>query len=168
MKLFVDGNGLIDGFRRLSDPIVKPRDEMDRRLNIARWLARYAELCDCDVICVFDGNPVGRILPPTERHGRVRVVNLEPDVEALPHLAGPANRAAKDEETFVVSDDYRFKSILAHGKAKLAPVADFLAQAKTRMRGEDKQAYDEPDEKFSGLARHEVDAWVNFFKNKKR
>ena len=168
MILYIDGNDVIETLRHMRDPIFVPGDRMKSRHYLTRWLARYAELQGCDVICIFDENPVGQPLPPTERYGRVRVVNLEPGADVFHEIAGPANRAAHGQETIVVSDDVRLMRALQRGKAHLTPAADFVERIKTQMRGEEAEKADEPDEKFSGLSRQEVDTWLDFFKDKKR
>jgi hypothetical protein len=79
-----------------------------------------------------------------------------------------ANKSAQQEETVVVSDDPRLVRALEHGKAKLERALDFIRTAKSRMRGEEKQSYEEPDEKFSGLTDRDVDGWMSLFKGKRK
>jgi predicted RNA-binding protein with PIN domain len=167
MKLFVDGNDLIEAFRESRDALWVPGNPETTRANVARWLARYAERYECDVLCLFDEIPVEHVLPPTEHHGRVRVLNLDHGKEARHEIAGPANRAAQTEETLVVSADVRLATALQKGQAKFVSAADFVARTKTQIRGDDKSNYDEPDEKFSGLSDREVDGWMGFFRDKK-
>ena len=163
MIYFVDGNDLREALmaserRRLSRPVA-PRTGGE----IARWLSRYAERRGCDVVLVFDENPVGSALPPTEHHGRVRVVNLDPGALALHEISGPANRAAQSDRVFVVTDNPKLVEALRTGKARAVGSAGFVEDAR-RMWGADEDAADEePDEKYSGLADEEVDYWLSEF-----
>jgi len=165
MKLYVDGNDLLDVFRERGGDIYVEGDRAKSRLNLARWLARYAEHQGCEVELVFDENPVGEVLPPVERHGRVRVANLEPRADALHAIAGPANRAAVEERVLVVTADPRLARALAHGNARLLEPERFVTRARTAMRGgAERSGLDEPDEKFSGLSDEEVGFWRQFFR----
>ena len=165
MKLYVDGNDLLDGFRGHESEVLVAGDRMKSRLNAARWLARFAEQQDCDVVLVWDENRAGTVLPPTERHGRVRVVNLPEGAEAMHEIAGPANREAETDRVHVVTDDPRLMEALAHGGARAFDPQRFLERARTILRGGDEaEGFDEPDEKFSGLSDEEVEFWKEFFR----
>ena len=163
MIYFVDGNDLREALmsaerRRLSRPVAPLT-----RGEIARWLSRYAERRGCEVVLVFDENPVGSALPPTERHGRVRVVNLDPGARALHEISGPANRAAESDRVFVVTDDPKLADALRAGKARVIGSAEFAENARRMWGAGEDTADEEPDEKYSGLADEEVDYWLREF-----
>jgi predicted RNA-binding protein with PIN domain len=163
MKVYVDGNDMVAAFRAAAPEVIAEGDLPKTRLNVARWLARFAERQDCDMDLIFDETAVGEVLPPTEHHGRVRVVNLEPGKQAMHEIAGPANRAAGADRVQVVTDDPRLATALQRGGARVVAPQDFLSRARTMMRGGDKQNFDEPDEKFSGTSDTEVESWMEFF-----
>jgi len=164
VKLYVDGNDLLEAIARRGSDVVVEGDRLKSRLNLARWLARYAEHQGCEVELVFDENPVGQALPPVQRHGRVRVVNLEPGGQALHAIAGPANREAEGGRVVVVSSDPRLMQALARGRARAVGAEDFLVSARRALRGgEGAGGLEEPDEKFSGLSDEEVERWLEFF-----
>ncbi len=165
MKVYVDGRGLLEAFRGRGADVIVEGDRTKSRLNLVRWLARYAESHDCEVELVFEAELGGGVLPPVEHHGRVRVVNLDPGEEALHEIAGPANRAARKERVFVVTADPRLISALERGRARAFEPERFLSRARTLMRGEeDDEEFEEPDEKFSGLSDEEVGFWLKFFR----
>ena len=165
MICYVDGNDLRDALmaaerRRLSRPVAQLS-----RGEIARWLSRYAERRGCDVVLVFDENPAGSALPPTEHHGRVRVVNLDPGALALHDISGPANRAAQSDRVFVVTDNPKLVEALRTGKARAVGSGGFVEDARRMWGGDEDAADEEPDEKFSGLADEEVEYWLKEFQD---
>ncbi len=163
MIVYVDGKDLVEFLAHRDDSPVVPGDPVKSRLSVAGWLARYAECQDCDIVLVFDENPVGEILPPFERHGRVRVVNLEPGAEALHEIAGPANREAVRDRVFVVTADPRLARALEHGRARVVEPGAFFRRTRTVMRRSGAEGGEEADEKFSGLSEDQVDYWMRFF-----
>jgi len=163
MKVYADGNHLLDALAGEGSEIGVRGDRDKSRANLAQWLALYAQRQDCDVTLVFDQNPVGEALPPIARCGRVRVVNLEPGGECLHEIAGPANRAARDERVFVVTADWRLAKAMRGGRVRLLDPAGFLARARRMMGRADDAPRGEPDGKFSGLPEQDVDYWMRFF-----
>ena len=163
MKLYVDGNDLLEALAAQDSDIVVVGDRAKSRLNLARWLWRYAQHQDCDVVLVFEGEPDGRTLAPSERHGRVRVVNLEPGAAAMHEIAGPANRAARDDRVFVVTSDARLAEAMRRGRARVLEPLAFIRRARKLMRGAETDNLDEPDAKFSGLSDEEVEHWMRLF-----
>jgi predicted RNA-binding protein with PIN domain len=162
MKVYVDGNGLLECFRTQEGRGASGKQAIGRR-QAARWLARYCEASNCDVTLVFDGNPVTEVLPPTERLSRVTIVNVPYGRTARDEIAGPANRAAMQERVLVVTADYRLTDALARGQARTMSPAEFLSGARKRMRKGEAALADEPDEKFTGLTDEEVGLWLDFF-----
>ncbi len=166
MKIFVDGNALLEHFEEQQDPIlVADKPELSRQ-NIRRWLARYALLRDCTVVLVWETEDPDRVLPPSERFERVRVVNLPYGEEAVPEIAGPANRSAVAERTFVITDDHRLAEAVRRGRAALQEPAQFVRTARRTMGKSDEELAVEPDEKFTGLSEGEVNFWLDFFDQK--
>ncbi len=163
MKLYVDGNDLLDYFVARGDSAVVGAEGSGSRRKLRRWLARYAELQDCDVVLVWDETPADTVLPPTERFGKVRVVNLPWGEDARSEIAGPANRNANEERTFVVTDDPRLMEALRRGKATVHTPEHFVSRARRVMGKGDERLAEEPDEKFTGLSEDEVDFWLDFF-----
>jgi predicted RNA-binding protein with PIN domain len=163
MKVFVDGDDLLEVFREVDPQILVPGDEEKSRTNVARWLARYAEFQDCDVELVYEEIEPGKVLPPVEQHGRVRVRNLQPDEEVLHEIAGAANRAAERERVYVVTEDPRLSDAVSGGAARVYAPRRFIGRARTVMGTESKERYDEPDEKYTGVGEEEVDFWMEFF-----
>lgn len=163
MIVYVDGNDLLDAFRDKGSDVFVSDDRTKSRLNLARWLARYAERQECDVELVFDATALGEVLPPVTHHGRVRVANLETGAEARHAIAGPANRAAQGGRVYVVTSDPRLAQSLSHGNARVFDAGQFLARVRTVLRGGDEEGLDEPDEKFSGLSEEEVGFWARYF-----
>lgn len=163
MKVFVDGDDIVEAFRQENADLIVPGDRERTRENVARWLARYAEHQDCNVELVYGDIDPGEVLAPTEHHGRVRVRNLQPDEDTFHAIAGPANQAADQERTYVVSEDPQLFDAVRGGDARAFSATQFLERARTVMGSDEKGRYDEPDEKFSGLAEEEVDFWVEFF-----
>lgn len=166
MKIFVDGNALLDYFEEEQDPLLVAEKRYESRQNVRRWLARYAELRDCDVVLVWEETDPDLVLPPTERFGRVKVVNLPYGEEAVPEIAGPANRNAVEERTFVVTEDYRLANAIRRGQATLQDPDRFVRGARRRMGKSDEKMATEPDQKFTGLSEGEVNFWLDFFDEK--
>ena len=162
MIVYMDGNDLLDAFRKTGSDVFVDSDGTKSRLNLARWLARYAEKQDCDVELVFDGMDAGDVLPPVTRHGRVRVTNLEPGAKARHQIAGPANRTAQSDRVHVVTLDARLAQSLSHGNARVFAPDRFLSRVRKVMRGGQDEGLDEPDEKFSGLSEEEVGFWTQY------
>lgn len=163
MVIYVDGTDLLEHLAGRSDPIVVDGDHYKSRDNLARWMARYCEARDCDAVLVFDGQQSGEALPPTERAGRVTVVNAPYGVEARSEIAGPANRRAVEERTFVVTADRRLAQALERGRAGVLQPAEFIGRARKMMRKGDEALSREADEKFTGLTDQEVDFWLEYF-----
>ncbi|MFW5923031.1 MAG: hypothetical protein ACOCSQ_01460 [Planctomycetota bacterium] len=166
MKVFVEGD---DFLRALDDKVagvVVTGDTATSRKNAALWLARYAERQDCDVELVFGAPSTGEVLPPYEQHGRVKMRNLEADEECARWVAGPANRMAERDRVYVVSDTPRVCRAAEGSEARVFGSEEFIDRARRVMGQDDDTArYDEPDEKYSGLAEEEADFWIEFFKN---
>jgi len=160
MKVFIDGSALLRYLDRKDDPIVVPGDNMKSRAMLARWLARYAEVKDCDVVIVFDDNPPGRMLPHFEHCGRTKVVNMGPDEKARQEIAGPANRSAQTEATQVVTDDAKLRKSLEGGRAEVLDPPRFMAKARALFGDDEHGSADEPYAKFAGLSDEEVDFWA--------
>ncbi len=163
MKIYVNGAELLDHFDEADDPIIVERDRQKSRENLKRWLARYAELQECEIRLVWDDIPVDEVLPRGERFGNVEVVNLPYGEEARSEIAGPANRTAVDERTFVVTDDPRLMDSLANGRATVFSPGHFVHRVRRSMGKSDEQLAREPDEKFTGLSEGEVEFWMEFF-----
>jgi len=164
MKLYVDGDDMLEAFRAAGGGVSVEGDAARSRLNLARWLARYAEHQGCDVDLVFGGGDPGEVLPPMERHGRVRVSNLGPGQQVWHEIAGLANRTAQSERVFVVTADPRLAQALGGGKARAVEPRRFLQRIRAVLRGGRRaEGFDEPDEKFSGLSDEEVGFWLDFF-----
>jgi len=163
MKIYVDGNDLLEYFDEEDAPLSMGRDDEDSRGNLARWLARYCEASDCDALLVFDETGADEVLPPTEHVGRVTVINLPYGVEARTEIAGPANRNAVDERTFVVTSDYRLAQAMERGKARTMEPDQFVRRVRRLMHKDDEGVANEPDEKFSGLTDEEVGFWLEYF-----
>ena len=163
MIIYVDGTALLRHLAETADPLAEASDLHERRGNLTRWLARYCELQDCRAVLVFDGSPPGEVLPPTERHGGVKVVNVAPGVEARTEIAGPANRSAQDERTLVVTADHRLVCSLEGGQARALGPGEFVARVRRSLRPAQEALADEPDEKFGSITDQEVDFWMRFF-----
>jgi len=166
MKVFVDGNALLAYFEEEQDPLLVADKPYESRQNVRRWLARYAELQECDVVLVWEETDPDQVLPPTESFGRVKAVNLPYGEKAVPEIAGPANRNAVKERTFVVTDDYRLANAVRLGKATLQDPDRFVRGARRRMGKSDEELATEPDQKFTGLSEGEVNFWLDFFDEK--
>ncbi|MCK4284055.1 MAG: NYN domain-containing protein [Candidatus Brocadiae bacterium] len=166
MMFYVDGNDLLEHLRERSDPTVVEGDHTKSRHNLARWMARYCEARDCRAVLVFDGQQPGEALPPTGHFGRTTVTNLPYGEGALTEIAGPANRSAVEERTFVVTADHRTAQALARGRATVLQPQQFIKQARKFLRSDDQSLAQEPDEKFTTLTDPEVDFWENYFKRK--
>ncbi len=164
MRVYVNGEDLLAYFDEMQDPIVVEKDRQKTRENLKRWLARYGEHRDCDVVLVWADIPPQRVLPRTERFGRVRVANLPYGEDAVSEIAGPANRTAVHERTFVVTEDARLKGSLASGRATVFSPSHFVRRARKSMGKGDEELAREPDEKFTGLSEGEVEFWLEFFK----
>jgi len=163
MILFIDGPDLLDAFRDMDDPLVVEGERDRTRQNLTNWVARYCELRECRAVLVFDDNEAGERLSPVEHHGAVKVVNLPYGEDAINEIGGPANRAAVDDRTFVVTADWRLLQAVEHGKAAGVDPAAFIRRVRNAIRKEDEAVPDEPDEKFSGLSDQEVEFWLDYF-----
>jgi hypothetical protein len=164
MKFYVDGNDLLAYFAEEEDPFLVRRDAQKSRDELARWLARYCETSNGEALLVFDENPPRPVLPPIEHVGRVTGVNTPFGVGAATEIAGPANRAAVQQPTAVVTSDRRLMEALERGRARVVEPAQFVSRARKLMRKADEDASSEPDEKFTGLTEGEVDFWLEYFK----
>ena len=163
MRVYVDGNQLLDALAGEGSEIVGRGEREESRASLAQWLSLYAQRQGCDVTLVFDRNPVGEALAPFASCGRVRVVNLEAGGECLHEIAGPANRAAEQERVFVVTADWRLAEAVRGGAVRLLDPAGFLARARRMMGRDDDAPRGEPDGKFAGLPERDVDYWMRFF-----
>jgi predicted RNA-binding protein with PIN domain len=164
MKVYVDGNDLVEYFRE-NEPDT-PQAIADREAaqdNVANWLARYARARDCDVVLVFDETRADDYLPYRDQVGGVTLLRAAYGVGAVREIAGPANQQAAEQDVTVVTDDIRLKQAVAHGGASAQGCASFVAQVRRLMGKDAEQAVVEPDEKFSGLSESEVDQWIRFF-----
>jgi len=163
MKVYIDGNDLMEFFAEEEGEIVVFGDPDGSRENLARWLARYCEHADCDGVLVFDDIPPTHVLPRTQQYSRVTVVNLPYGAEAWKEIAGPANRDAVEDRTWVVTSDRRLTEAMQHGRARLADPEHFVARVRRSIRREGDVLGDEPDAKFSGLTDDEVGFWLQYF-----
>jgi predicted RNA-binding protein with PIN domain len=163
MIIFIDGPDLVERFRELEDPLVVEGERDRTRQNLTNWVARYCESNDSRAVLVFDDNEPGEKLSPSEHHGQVKVVNLPYGEAAVNEIAGPANRTAVGERVFVVTADWQLLQAVERGKATGLDPGAFVHRVRTAMRKEDEAVPDEPDEKFSGLSKQEVDFWLEFF-----
>jgi predicted RNA-binding protein with PIN domain len=165
MIIYIDGPDLVDCFRELEDPLIVEGERNRTRENLTNWVARYCELRECRALLVFDDNDPGEKLSPFEHHGPVKVVNLPYGEEAIDEIAGPANRAAVEERTLVVTADWHILQAVERGKAAGLGPATFVQRVRSAIRKQDEAVPDEPDEKFSGLSDQEIDFWTEYFKD---
>ncbi|MHC4480893.1 MAG: NYN domain-containing protein [Planctomycetota bacterium] len=163
MIVYVDGNDLLECLAAAGDPIVAELEREQARENLARWLRRYCEVAEQKGVLVFDARRVDEVLPPTEHHGPLTVVNVPYGGQTMAEIAGPANRAAARERTAVVTADRRLADALARGRAKVVGPAEFAARVRSAIGGAESGLADEPHEKFAGLSEEEVDFWVHYF-----
>ena len=163
MKVYVHGNALIKYLARRDPPMLTERGgDVDREI-LVRWLTRYAEQQDCEAILVFDRIPASEVLPRIEHHGRTTIINVAPGKTARHEMAGPANRDAQNEPTYVVTDDFKLSRSVQKGGAGVWNPAEFFEKAGALMAGEEGRALDEPDGKYTGLSDKEVDYWARLF-----
>lgn len=164
MILYVDGPDLLDHFTELEDGSVFAQSAPEKsRLNLRRWIARYCEARGCRAVVVFDDCEPGDVRPPTERVGQVKVVNLPYGKDAWMMIAGEANRSALKEHTIVVTSDYRLIRPLERGDVRVLTPQQFVHRVRRCMGREDRDLTEEPDEKFTGLSKEEVNLWMEFF-----
>lgn len=163
MKVYVDGNSVLDYLAAKGDPAFAGGQSEKDRQELARWLARYARVQGCEVVLVFDENPFGRTLPPFEHYGKTKVINTPPGESARAEIAGPANSDAESERTYVVTDDGKLRRGVENGGARVYSPGKFFAKARTLMRGDGKTATEEPDEKYTGVSEEEVDFWLQIY-----
>jgi len=163
MKVYVHGNALMKYLARRDPPMLTHRGgDVDREI-LVRWVARYAEQRDCEVILVFDRIPPSQVLPRIQHCGKATIINVAPGKTARQEIAGPANRSAQNEPTCVVTDDFKLSRSVQKGGAGVWSPAEFFQKASTLMAGEEGRALDEPDEKYGGLSEEEVDYWARLF-----
>ncbi len=90
MKLYVNGRDLLEHFRQERDyAVFVPGRPEQSRTNLRRWVARLCEARNWDGVVFFDDTAAGEMRPLSERHGRVRVVNMPYAKEAWLEMAGP-------------------------------------------------------------------------------
>jgi len=161
MILYVDGNDLAEALRRSEQKASSRPAGRPSRREVARWLACCAQ--GWEVVLVFDESPPHPPLPPVERQGPVRMLNLEPGARAMHEIAGQANRAAESSRVLVVTDDPALSSALSRGKARVLGAEEFLERTRKGLRGDEDRHLEEPDEKYSGLADPDVRYWLKVF-----
>lgn len=166
MKVFVDGDDFAEVLEERQPQLAVIGAPQKTRENVARWLARYAEYQDCDVELVYENQPSDEVLPPVEKHGRVRMKNLTAGEECLHEIAGSANRAAENDRVYVVTEDPRLAEAVDAGNARVYSPEKFASRAERVMGEEQKERFAEPDEKYSGVSDEQVDFWVEFFDEK--
>jgi len=166
MIFYVDGESLLDFLAEAGDGLIVEQDREKSRANLARWVARYCEARGCEAVVVFGGRPPGQAVTPTDRVGKVTVVNVPPGEEAWTEIAGPANRRATQERVTVVTGDRRLVAALRRGRARVLGPDAFVARARRAMRKGEESLAREPDEKFTGLTDDEVAYWLEFFGEK--
>ncbi len=165
MKLYVDGNDLLDYFTEQQDALFNLEDEATRRENLARWLARYCELSEAQGVLIFDDNAADAVLEPVQHVGDVTVKNLPYGADIVLETAGPANRDAIDDRVFVVTADHHLARAAERGRARVQAPEQFVARARRMMHKEEESSAREPDEKFTGLTDGEVEFWVDYFRD---
>jgi hypothetical protein len=164
--IYVDGTDLLEHLAARADPLVASRDQSRSRHVLTQWLAHLCGVQDQDAVLVFDGNSPGEVLPPSEWHGRVHVVNLPPGAQAAGEIAGMANRSASERRTVVVSNDRLLTRLLARGGAQVLSCAAFLERVRKAVRPADRTVPDEPREKLDGVPEEQVDYWLDYFRDK--
>ena len=167
MQVFIHGNPLLEYMADKGDIVVVDGDEDASRTNLARWLSNYAAVQDCNVTLYFEGGPGGATVSPVEHIGRTEVVTLEPGESLRQAIAGPANRAAGKERTYVVTTDPKLETALLKSDARVYEPRKFLSKARTLMRGDGENRVEEPDQKFTGVPEEEVDFWAEMFEDDK-
>lgn len=165
MIIYVDGSDLLEHFAEREDRLVVEGDRDMSRDNLTRWLGRYCEVRDCQAVLVFGTEQPGDVRSPTERFARVKVTNVPYGGDVRTEIGGPANQAAKQERTLVVTADNRLADAVQRGRARVLTPAAFVARARKLMRPSDEVVADEPDEKFTGVTDEEVDFWLGLFGN---
>jgi len=163
MKLYVQGDNLLAFLAEERAPMLAGLSAEQAREYLARWVARYCEMRDCDGRLVFGPAPDGEVRAPTRHFGPVTVTNCPPGVEARAEIAGPANRDAVEQRTLVVTDDWTIAEALRNGKARVLTPARFVAAVRELIGKDGRGLAAEPDEKFSGLSEDEVDLWMEYF-----
>jgi hypothetical protein len=165
MKIYIDAKALVEYFAQDDARTVVISDDRQRNHDsLRRWLGRYCERMDADAVIVFDDAAPGELPTPRQRAGHVVAINLPYGEQARNEIAGPANRDALEDRTFVVTDDYRLAQSLERGKATVLAPTVFVSRVRRSM-GADSHAAEEPDEKFTGLSNEEVNFWMDYFKN---
>lgn len=165
MKVYVNGNELLDYLRDQSDALIVPGDDESSRDNLARWLSNYGKAQGCEITLVFEHDPRSGTRSPYEHHGRTTVVNLQPDEEARKAIAGPANRAAADERTYVVTSDPELEEIISGSNARVYEPRRFMSKARKVMGKDDEGGMSEPDQKYTGVPEEEVEFWAQMFED---
>jgi hypothetical protein len=162
MRVYVQGEALLAYMARKQSWCASD-DATANRTAVRRWLARYAEVHECDVVLVWQQNASAEVLPRTEAFGRLKVVNLPFGDDMVAEIAGPANRAAAAERVCVVTEDPKLRDTLGRGRAAVQTPAAFVQRARAVMGADDEEDALEPDEKFRGPSEDEVDFWLSFF-----
>lgn len=165
MKVYVDGNSLMDYLAARGDPMAAGGGSERDRQELARWFARYAEHQECQVILVFDENLFGKTLPKFEHYTRTKVINTPPGETARGEIASPANLDSESERVYVVTDDAKLYSAVQNSEVRAYSPAKFMSKARTLMRGKDDLKTEEPDEKYTGVSDDEVDFWLEMYKD---
>ncbi len=165
MHVYVNGNELLDSLRDQSDALIVPGDKASSRDNLARWLSNYGKAQDCEVTLVFEHDADSRTRSPYEHHGRTTVVNLQPDEEARKAIAGPANRAAAGERTYVVTSDPELEEIISGSNARVYEPRRFMSKARKVMGKDAEGGMSEPDQKYTGVPEEEVEFWAQMFED---
>ncbi len=166
MKVFIDGESFVRGSRELAPDLVREGAPEATRENVAKWLARYAEIQDCDVKLVFAETRSEDVLPPTEEYGRVTVRNLLQGEKVTREICKPANQAANSDRVFVVADEPTVTEPVKSTDVRVYSPTEFIRRARKIMGKEQTSRYEEPDEKYSGVAEEEVDFWMDYFSEK--
>jgi len=163
--VIVDGADVLAHLTETGDPLAAPDDRGAGQGNVTRWLGRYCEMRQCDAVLYFRSQEPGEVRTPTQRFGRVTVVNVPYGTEYWKDMAASANASALERPTYVVATDWRLRDAVGRGRVRALSPEQLVARVRRSTGVRDGQVPDEPDAKFTGVADEEVGFWLEYFRD---
>jgi len=161
LAIIIDGYNFLFADRRDMLQLVEGELEKMRNDFLGR-LARLGAIENADITVVFDGGEGAESFAREFTYHGVTIIFSDKADTADMEIVKLLNRSHSVRDTVVVTDDRELRRNVKRAGAHPSSTDEFKRHMKDLFR-QQRQAHREPLEKFEGVAKNEVDFWMQEF-----